>query len=170
MNLTEEILKEHSRKQCDKIVSWVREDAGKFNELFNLFLDGEYRITQRAAWPLSYCVIAHPALMKNNFEKFIANLKKPGLHDSIKRNSVRLLQSVDIPQEYEGDVMETCFRYLESANEAVAIKAFSLTVLGTLSKKYPEIIPEIKLLIEDQLPHQTSAFKSSAKMFLKTFS
>jgi len=112
MNLAEEILKEHSKKQCGKIVSWVGNDTAKFNELFNLFLDGEYRITQRAAWPLSYCIIAHPELMKNNFEKFIANLKKPALHDSVKRNSVRLLQAVNIPEEYEGDVMEICFRYL----------------------------------------------------------
>ncbi|MEP6466637.1 MAG: hypothetical protein ABJB05_10045 [Parafilimonas sp.] len=166
MNLAEEILKEHSKKQCDKIVSWVGNDTDKFNELFNLFLHGEYRITQRSAWPLSYCAIAHPELMNGNFKKFITNLKKPELHDSIKRNSIKLLQSVNIPYEYEGDIMEICFRYLASPNEAVAIKAFSLTVLGTLSKKYPEIIPEIKLLIEDQLPHQSAAFRSRAKVFM----
>ena len=65
--------------------------------------------------------------------------------------------------------MEICFKYLESPDEAVAIKAFALTVLGRLAKKYPEIIPEIKLLIEEQLPHQTAAFKSRAKVFMKTF-
>lgn len=167
MNLSQEILKEHSKKQCDKIVDWVGNDKNKFRELFNLFLNGEYRITQRAAWPLSYSAIAHPELMQNNFKKFIANLKKQGLHDSIKRNSVRLLQAVDIPEKYEGEVMEICFQYLASPSEAVAIKAFSLTVLKNLSKKYPEIIPEIRLLIEEQLPHQTAAFRSRAKLFMK---
>ena len=63
--------------------------------------------------------------------------------------------------------MEICFKYLESSDEAVAIKAFSLTVLGKLAKKYPEIIPEIKLMIEEQLPHQSAAFKSRAKAFMK---
>ena len=52
----------------------------------------------------------------------------------------------------------------------VAIKAFSLTVLQKLAKKYPEIIPEIKLIIEEQLPHQSAAFKSRAKKFLKDIS
>ncbi len=65
--------------------------------------------------------------------------------------------------------MEICFKYLESHDEAVAIKAFSLTVLGRLAKKYPEIISEIKLLIEEQLPHQSAAFKSRAKKFMKVF-
>jgi hypothetical protein len=63
--------------------------------------------------------------------------------------------------------MELCFQYLASPSVAVAIKAFSLTVLNNLSKKYPEIISEIKLLIEEQLPHQSAAFKSRAKVFMR---
>ena len=169
MDLQNVILEEHSKKQCTKIVEWVGNNQEKFDELFHLFLNGEYRITQRAAWPLSYCVIKYPGLMNNSYEKLISNLKKPNLHDSIKRNTVRLLEAVDIPLKYEGAVMEICFKYLESPNEAVAIKAFSITVLGKLAKKYPEIIPEIKLMIEEQLPHQSAAFRSRAKLFIKSF-
>ncbi|MEP6949220.1 MAG: hypothetical protein ABI863_08105 [Ginsengibacter sp.] len=169
MDLKKEILKEHSKKQCNKIVSWVGNDKNKFNELFQLFLHGEYRITQRAAWPLSYCVIAHPHFMVHHYKELLDNLKKSNLHNSIKRNTVRLLQTADIPEKHEGGVMEICFKYLESPGEAVAIKAFSLTVLGRLAKKYPEIVPEIKLIIEEQLPHQTAAFKSRAKNFLEAF-
>jgi len=115
------------------------------------------------AWPVSYCVIAHPEFIEKNFGKLIKNLGKPNLHDSIKRNSIRLLRHVDIPEKYHGDIMDICFKYVESPTEAVAIKAFSLAVLEKLSKQYPEILPELKLLIEDQLPHQTAAFKSRAK-------
>jgi len=169
MDLEEEILKEHSKEQCNKIVKWVGNDKKKFTELFRLFLHSEYRVTQRAAWPLSYCVIAHPCFMKHHFQELLDNLQKSNLHDSIKRNTVRLLQTADIPEKHEGAVMEICFKYLESPVEAVAIKAFSLTVLGILAKKYPEIVPEIKLIIEEQLPHQSAAFKSRAKNFLKAF-
>lgn len=165
MNLREEILKEHSKAQCTKIVQWVGSSQQRFNELFALFLNDEYRITQRAAWPVSYCVAAHPAFIKTNFGKLLKNLQKPNLHDAIKRNSIRLLQHVAIPEKYQGEVMHICFAYLENPAEAVAIKAFSLTVLSNLSKQYPEIIPEVKLLVEDQLPHQTAAFKSRAKIF-----
>lgn len=167
MNLRLQIIQEHTKENCKKIVDWVGNDSKRFNELFDLFLNDEYRVTQRAAWPVSYCVIAHPELMKNNFEKLIANLSKPGINDSIKRNTVRLLQAVNIPEKQEGAVMDICFNYVASPKEAVAIKAFSLTILGKLAKKYPEIISEIKLLIEDQLPHQTAAFKSRVKKLLK---
>lgn len=63
--------------------------------------------------------------------------------------------------------MNICFAYLESPAEALAIKVFSMTVLGNLAKLYPEIIPELKLLIEDQLPYQTAGFKSRGKKVLK---
>lgn len=166
MNLHKEILKEHSKTQCTKIVQWVGNSQKKFNELFNLFLLGDYRVTQRAAWPLSYCVIEHPVFIRKNFSKLLNNLSKPGLHNSIKRNTMRLLQYVDIPEKFQGQVMEIGFIYVQSPSEPVAVKAFSLTVLANLAKKYPEILPEINLLIEEQLPHQTAAFKSRAKKIL----
>ena len=166
MNLREEILKEHSKTQCSKIVRWVGNDQKRFDELFHLFLNDIYRVTQRAAWPVSYCVIAQPKFINKNWKKLINNLEKPGLHDSIKRNSIRLLQNLEIPEKYHGEIMSICFKFLESPTEALAIKVFSMTVLGNLAKKYPEIVPELKLLIEDQLPHQTAGFKSRAKKVL----
>ncbi len=169
MNLREELLKEHSKAQCNKIVQWVGHDQKRFDELFALFLTDVYRANQRAAWPISYCVIDHPKLINKNWGKLVKNLSKPNLHDSIKRNSVRLLQHLDIPEKYQGDIMNICFGYVESPTEAVAIKVFSLTVLGNLAKRYPEIIPEIKVLIESQVENQTIGFKTRAKKLLKQF-
>ena len=63
--------------------------------------------------------------------------------------------------------MDICFKYVESPTEAVAVKAFSLTVLGNLAKQYPDILPEIKIIIEEQMPHQTASFKVRARLFLK---
>ncbi|MDB5277559.1 MAG: hypothetical protein JWR61_2514 [Ferruginibacter sp.] len=167
MHLEDEILKEHSREQCNTIVQWVGKSQQRFDELFALFLRGEYRITQRASWPLSYCVEAHPEFIKNHFENLLNNLQRPGVHDAVKRNTIRLLQYADIPEKFRGRVMDMCFKSVASPTEAVAIKAFSLTVLGNLAKLYPEILPEIKLLVREQLPYQTAAFKSRAKPFLQ---
>lgn len=168
-NLQSAILKEHSKAQCNKIIDWVGDDQKRFDELLNLFLNGEYRVAQRAAWPMGYCVEQHPGFIKKHFGALIQNLHKPGIHNSIKRNTVRILEVIEIPEKYQGEVMNCCFQYLESPTEAVAVKAFSLTVLGKLAKFYPEILPEIKLLIEEYSPNQTAAFKSRAKHLLKAF-
>ena len=167
MKLREQILQEHSKENCAAIVEWVGDSQARFDELFALFLKDEYRVTQRAAWPMSYCVIAHPSFIQKHFDSLINKLKEPNLHNAIKRNAVRLLQDITIPEAYQGAIMDICFEYVASPNEAVAVKAFSLTVLHNLAKQYPEIIPEIKILIEEQLLHQTAAFKSRAKVFLR---
>lgn len=169
MDLRNQILKEHSKTNCQKIIDWVGNDTSRFNQLFHLFLNDDTRVTQRAAWPMCYCAIAYPGLMDDNFEKLFENLNKKGIHNVIKRNSVRLLQHITIPSQHEGTVMNLCFQYVESPNEAVAIKAFSLTILGKLAKKYPEIIPEIKMLIESQTAHQTPAFKNRASKLFREF-
>ncbi|MFN8251835.1 MAG: hypothetical protein U0V75_08120 [Ferruginibacter sp.] len=166
-NLRQEILKEHSKAQCTLIVNWVGSSQQRFDELFKLFMQDEYRVVQRAAWPVSYCVIAHPKFIRKHWASLIKNLQKPNLHNAVKRNSIRLLQDIPIPEKYQGSIMDICFNYVASPSEAVAVKAFSLTVLGNLAKQYPEILPEIKLLIEEQMPQQTAAFKVRAKSFFK---
>jgi hypothetical protein len=167
MKLREAILKEHSKANCSRIVKWIGNNQSRFDELFGLFLNDEYRVVQRAAWPVSYCVINHPELIKNHFSKLIRNLKKPRLHDSVKRNTVRLLQHITIPEKFHGEIMNICFSYISSPDEAVAIKAFSLTVLQNLAKQYPDIQNEIKLVIEERWEYETAAFRSRAKKILK---
>ena len=167
MNLRDTILAEHSKANCNRIVKWIGDDQKRFDELFDLFLNDEYRVVQRAAWPLSYCVIAHPKLIQKHFSKLLKNLKQPGLHDSVKRNTVRLLEEILIPEKYQGDVMNICFDYIISPTENPAIKAYSLSVLQNLSKIYPEIKQELKTIIEDRWDHESAAFKSRAKKILK---
>jgi len=170
MNIKTALLKEHSKKQCNAIVKYIGKNPGRFAELMKCFFEGEYRVTQRAAWPMSYCVEKYPGLIKPYFKKMLDNLNKPGLHDSIPRNTVRLLQHIEIPEKFHGQVMDICFRYISSPTEAVAIKAFSLVVLHKLSKQYPEILNEIKLVIEERLDYETAAFKTHAKRILKELS
>lgn len=169
MDIRTALLKEHSKRQCDSIVSCIGADQKRFDTLVNIFLNEEYRLVQRAAWPLSYCVIAHPHLIKKHLKKIVQNLKKTGIHNAVKRNTIRLLQEVEIPASLHGAVMDICFQYLADPKEMVAVKAFSLTVLGNFAKQYPEIIPELKLIIEDRLPHETAAFKVRAGKLLKKF-
>jgi hypothetical protein len=166
MNLRQTILKEHSKANCNRVVNWVGDNQQRFDELFHLFLTDEYRVVQRSAWPLSYVVIQHPALILKHFGKLLKNLQKPGLPDAVKRNTVRLLQHVTVPKKYQGMLMQLCFDYISSPAEKPAIKAFSLAILQNLSKDYPEIRSEIKAVIEDRWDYETAAFRSRARKIL----
>ena len=163
MKLRETILKEHSKANCMRIVKWVGNDQKRFDELFNLFLNDEYRVVQRAAWPMTYCVEDHPEFIKKHFAKVLKALEKLDASDSVKRNSIRFLQYVDIPKRFHGQVMDICFRYFSSPTEAIAIKAFSIAVLQKLAKLYPEIVNEIKLVIEERWDYETPHLNQEQK-------
>ena len=167
MNLLEALAKEHSKRQCDRIVQYIGADKDRFAILMKLFFKGDYRITQRAAWPISYCVRRHPELVRPYFKPLLDHLAKKGIHVSVIRNTLRLLQDVAIPAKYHGRVMSACFEFIQSPDTAIAVKAFSLTVLEHLAKDYPDILPELKLLIEEQWDQSTPAFRTRAKKILK---
>ena len=83
-------------------------------------------MVQRAAWPVSYCVDAHPELISKHWKELMDNLKKPNLHDAVKRNSIRLMQGIELPEPYHGEIMDLCFTYLESPKESLTVKVFSM--------------------------------------------
>ena len=167
MNLRQEILKEHSKRQTIKIVNYVGSNQKRFDELMELFLGDEYRVTQRAAWAVSYCAIEHPDLINKHLKKIILNMNKP-VHVAVKRNTVRLLQVVEIPKSLEGITVNTCFKLFNSNEEPIAVKVFSMTVLANLSEHHPELKKELKLLIEEQLPYSSAGFRNRALKILKS--
>jgi hypothetical protein len=166
MDILQALSREHSKIQTDRIVAYVGADKGRFAELIGLFFKGEYRITQRAAWPLSYCVRAHPELIQPYFKPLLDNLRRTDLPVAVVRNTMRLLQDVTIPKRHQGRVMSTCFDFIQSPETPIAVKAFSLTVLSHLAADYPDIRGELKLIIEEQWEHSTPAFRSRAKKVL----
>ncbi len=167
MNLRKTILKEHSRANCLRIVTWIGSNQERFNELFDLFIHDEYRVVQRAAWPLSYSVISHPEFIQKHFTALIRNLQKTDIHEAVKRNTLRLLQHIEIPKRFHGKLLNLCFDYIIDPREKAAIKAFSLTILQHLSRDYPDIKQELKTIIEARWDLETAAFRSRAMNILK---
>lgn len=167
MDIRKALVREHSRSTTMKIVDYVGDSPTRFKVLVDVFLAGPYRITQRAAWPLSYCAEKEPALVIPHLKVILNYLKKPGIHDAVKRNTMRLLQFIDIPKRYQGQVAGICFGYLQDAKEPVAIKAFSMTVLASIARQNPDLRQELAIVIEDQLPYGSPAFVSRGRKVLK---
>ena len=167
MDLLKLLRAEHSKKQTDRIVAYIGDDKQRFAALINLFFQGEYRITQRAAWPLSYCVRRYPELIAPYYRQLLDNLGRKDIHVAVIRNTVRLLQDVSIPKRWHGRVMSICFDFVSDPETPIAVKAFALTILSNLSRDYPEIRGELKLIIEEQWERATPAFRSRARKILK---
>src|SRR5687767_3237480 len=122
MDLKKSLNLGHSKLQTSEIVGYVGGRQDRFNKLVKVYLEGPYRITQRAAWPLSICVEKWPYLADPHIKNLIFFLEKTVVHDAVKRNTVRLFQFIEIPKRYHGKVATLCFNYLQDRKVAVAIR------------------------------------------------
>jgi len=167
MNLKEAILKEHSKAQAILIRDYIGDNQALFDELMTHFYSNEYRVTQRAAWIMTHCVDKYPFLINPHLEGLVTTLEQPKLHDAVKRNTVRLFQAIDLPEALMGRVVDICFKFLLNVKEPVAIRVFSMQVLYNICLKEPELADELRIVIEEFMPHGTAGFKSRGKRILK---
>jgi hypothetical protein len=167
MDIRRTLVQQHSKANANKIADYVGHNRPRFKQLVKVYLAGPYKITQRAAWPLSICVERYPHLAASHLGSLLSYLAVPGIHDAVKRNTLRLLQFVEIPARFHGKVIDICFKYLQGNQEPVAVKVFAMTVLGRLVKNLQELKRELRLTIEDLLPYASAGFVSRARKVIK---
>ncbi|MEY3421409.1 MAG: hypothetical protein RIR48_1701 [Bacteroidota bacterium] len=150
MDIKALLLKEHSKAVTSVIVNYYLKHPDKIDELMDCFFESNYRICQRAAWPVGILGEKNPEIIISYLPKLITNLTEPK-HDAIIRNTVRIWQKMKIPENFQGEVFELCFNFILNPKAAIAIRAFSMTVCANIAKDIPELREELILAISDQL-------------------
>ena len=149
-----------------RVSAYISTDPARFKILMDLFFSSDLRTCQRASWVVTHCVDIDKTLIFPYLSAMVKNLNNP-INDATKRNTVRILEKLELPEALWEDCLNHCFSYLESSSEPVAVKVFSMTILYNLSNKIPEIKKELKLLIEDMLPYGTAGIKSRGSKILR---
>ncbi len=167
MDLKEEILKEHSKRQVIKIGKWIGTNKSRFKELVELCLHDEYVVTQRSVWAISYCADLHPELIIPWLPKLLKKMNEPGVHDAVKRDVLRVLAFHPIPKSVRGALLTICFEELSLPQSPIAVKVHSMTILTKIAKDVPDIIGELRATIEQTLVHAVPAIQVSARRALK---
>jgi hypothetical protein len=160
-------MKEHNVKHAKLVAAYASKSVSNFRELMDCFLSNEYRLAQRAAWAVSYTAKTNSELLIPYIPTLVQQLNKTGVHNAVIRNSLRVLQELEIPAEVHGELMNSCFSFIENPATPIAFKAFSLTILHRLTLLYPELKNELKLIIEDRMDEETAAFRSRGRKILK---
>ncbi len=166
MNIRAELEKGQSKKMVLEVMQYVGKNQKRFKNLMDLFFDEDLRISQRASWPVGYCAEAHPELILPYLKKMIANIDNP-VHNAVKRNTIRILSVIDLPEDLMGEAVDKCFRILDDPKEAIAMRVFSMSVCFNITKREPDLANELKVIIEDHYPHGSAGFKSRANRILK---
>lgn len=167
MNIIQQTLKEHSKANTDAVVAHIGHDPHKFEQLANLLLSGSYAEAQRAAWPFFNCAESLPALILPYLDPLVSKLKDATSHPAVKRSIFRSLQFVEIPEHLQGPLLDICFDTLTNLKEPVAIKVFAMTVAYNIGRHEQDLLRELRITIEDQMPYASPGFKSRGNRILE---
>src|ERR1051326_2597824 len=166
MNIREALLAEHSKRQTLRIASYIGSDSKRFAKLMEDFLSNEYRVTQRAAWVLTWVAKENTQLLKPWMAKMIRNLRTPGIHDSVKRNTLRVLCDMDISEKLQGKLADACFDFIHAGDEPIAVKVFAMTILTRLCERHPAMAPEVRIEISELMRWGSAAIRARGKKLL----
>lgn len=170
MDLELEIQKRYSKQDALNIVRAIGNSNKRFTDLMQLFLSEDTNLSLRASWLVSICAEQHPTLIIPWISKMVKHAGEKNASDAVKRNVVRALQFISIPRIHQGRVADLCFSFLQNPKEAIAVKAFSMTVLANIAKHEPDLKHEIQLVVEQMLPYGSAGIQSRAKRVLKQLS
>ena len=156
----------HSKALRDQIIEFVGTSKPRMKALMSFFFHENLRYNQKASWPIGYIGCRHEALIAPYLPQMVKALDNPA-HDAQVRNTLRIFEDIDIPEEVEGQLCDKCFNYIMDVKYAVAIRAFAMTVLHKIVKKYPDLQQEFIAIIKEQMPHGTAAIKVRGRKILK---
>lgn len=157
---------EHSKVQTMRVVDYIGHDPEIFEALMQLFFADDWCLNQRASWPIPIIVERYPELIYPYLEQLLKNLENPS-HNAVVRNTIKLFQDIDIPDKLQGEVVNICTSLLTNPKEPVANRVFSMTVIYNISKKWPDLQNELRILIESQMENESAGFKSRGQKILK---
>ncbi len=168
--LLEALRLERSKKHVEKIAGWVLQTPERLDILMDLFFGQEPRHAELAAWVVGTIGQKKPAIFLPWFPEMISVLQMEGVHGSLKRNVLRILQETTIPENLQGYCADVCFKLLANPQEEIAVRAFSMGVLAGIYKTVPEIGPELRLMLEQDLNSPSSACRNRAQKVLSIIS
>ena len=152
-SLKENLRRRNLKWNWDSIAADCIANPKQLPYLLDFCTDSERAIQQNAGAVLGKIIDLDEEILVPHLRKILKNLRADP-HDAVKRATMRVLQTVEIPAEVEGEVFDVAMRYVADFSEAIAIRAFSMTVARRMCERYPtlrhELLPVVKGVFEQK--------------------
>lgn len=137
-------------------------------ELLVYALSDNQLVSNRAIWVLTHCSDIEPERIKIFHIKLINHLKNKNLHSGVIRSVLKIFQEQPVPKKLESFMLDKCFEYIKNPTEAIAVRAFAMTVIFNISKPYPELLNELSIVLQHlNIADESAAVINRAKHTLK---
>ena len=91
------------------------------------------------------------SIVPNLCHKILCLIEEFPAEEGILRDGTALLQEIQIPEDLQSKVFDTCFGFLQNSSSSIASKAFSMTVCYRIAESFPELLKELVLQIQENI-------------------
>lgn len=166
MDIRDQLLQELSHFNMHYIAGYVNGDRDKFSEIMSILLTEKDPLPARAAWVAELVSSNHPEFFKPYIGRVIEKLPEFS-HPGSRRNSLKIMTRMEIPDEFQGPLIDICFEWMANAERTVAVKVFAMEIVKNHLELYPELAYELKSVIEDQWDKNSAGFKARGRKVLQ---
>lgn len=166
-----------NRKDRLQMADRVLQNPLLFPELLQICYLFEDPVSSRACWVLELVIANKPQWLIPCLDEFTLKIKGFILDSSIRPVSKICYQLVkeyfkkgsrfknEVDEEHLNRITATAFDWLIN-DEKIAAKGFAIYTLFELGKKYNWIYPELKYILEKNMPSESAGYRAAAKKIL----
>ena len=154
--LIENLKRQNLKWNWDEVAADVVAHPRLAPHLLEACVSTDVHIQQTAGAVLGKIIDLDEEILVPHLSILLKNAKS-NPHDAVKRATMRVLQTIEIPEELEGDVFDLAVGYVSDFREAVAIRAFSMTVARRICERYPPLRQELLPIVREFFEQKSSA-------------
>jgi hypothetical protein len=122
--MKEFLLLPQSKNNVLKVVKYIGDEKDRYAELIKYVIDNNSVMANRASWAMSHCYDNKVGFFIEYLSDLLPILEDENYSDPIKRNIVRVLQFVEIPEKHQGQAINSCFNLLNDREKPLCSFSF----------------------------------------------
>jgi hypothetical protein len=171
MNYREYLNKPLTTHFVDYLVADVLANPSKFATLYELIFDNEPVVAWRAAWACQKISEKHAEWFTESQFRSITKLAIDTDQQGLRRGCLATLCNLQLPDPIPVELINSCFEWMVSPHEAIAVQAKSMRMLQMICRVIPEFRSELKICLETiDYESYSAGFQSTRKNVLKELS
>jgi hypothetical protein len=168
MNQLESVLLVNQPNLKQIAIKYLEDNPLEFKLLIEQSFSDKHPINWRSAWVLAELVHKHQTfrdLIKLKASKIVSMLADFPTSGQ-QREYLKVLQDIELGEEDMGVLLDLCFNWLLDKKVDVAIRVHAMQIIYDYSVKEPDLQPELKAILLEEMEYGTAGFRGRAKKIL----
>lgn len=140
------------------MISYLKSHPEDFEETIKLAISDKQPYAWRAAWLLWSCMDQNDQRIKKYVKDIVKSITTK--NDDQKRELFIILQQMELEEEYEGTVFNSCVDVWEKIGKKPSVRYNAFKLMTKIAQKHPDLSNELILLTQD---HYMESFSDTAK-------